>query len=323
MFIDVKKSLVRQQPSINIREGYYLELIDSSIWAVKGCCHDCERIAAVPRLVGGKKYKGYSEAIDVVTRIYRSYLIRPPFTVREIPMVPLRDVKSVILPSKMPICNTSKDLYEIAREIIETLDSATGISWLITGSLLYCASSNTSDIDVITYEADQKDLENIFKLVEEGIFRKPSYAEALEEALESIEGVDTELRISKILSGISTLYYKGKKVTILVVKCDPFKVSKICSEKISSADYAAILRIKDRHDGYSSPYLYSLEVVRVFRGSLLAGEELYAYSHRIRYSSLAKGDIIMCNGIIEIGADGAKYINLDLSLCSKGYVDLM
>ncbi len=317
MFIDVEEPLDRQRPYIDIREGYYLKLIDGSIWAVKGCCHNCERITAVPRLIGGKKYKGYGEAIDVVTRIYRSYLVRPPFTVREIPMVPLGDVKMVISPSKMPICNPSKDLYEIAREIIEILDSATGKSWLITGSLLYCAPSDTSDIDIITYEVDQKDLENVFRLIKEGIFRKPSYEEALEEALESIEGVDIELRISKILSGTSTLYYKNKRVTIQAVRCDPLKVSKICSEKISSAGYAAILRIKDRHDGYSSPYLYSLEVMRVFRGSLLVGEELYAYSHRIRYSSLARGDMIMCNGVIEIGADGTKYINLDLSLCSK------
>ncbi|MEM1611692.1 MAG: hypothetical protein QXQ57_08635 [Sulfolobales archaeon] len=313
----------RQHHSINICEGYYLELIDGSIWAVKGCCHDGERIAAVPRLVGGKKYKGYGEAMDIAARIYRSYFVRPPFTAREIPMIPLRDVKRVISPSKIPMCSSYTDLHGIAREIIRILDSATGKSWLITGSLLYCAPDDMSDIDVITYDADQKDLRVIFKLIEQGIFRKPSYYEALKEALESIEGVDIQLRISKILNGINTLYYNGKRVTIQLVRCDPIKMSKICSEKISSTSYAAILRVKDRYDGYSSPYLYSLEVMKVFRGPLSMGEELYAYSHRVRYASLARGDEIACSGVVEIGVDGAKYINLDLGLCSKEYLDLM
>ncbi|MDT7888035.1 MAG: hypothetical protein RQ885_03565 [Desulfurococcales archaeon] len=304
--------------SIDIREGYYLELIDGSIWAVKGCCHERGRIAAVPRLVGGRKCKEYREAIEIVSRTYRSYLVRSPFTAREIPMVPLKDVKRIISPSMNPSCSEDKntDLYRVAREVIEILSIATGSPWLIVGSLLYCASDEGSDIDVITYDADQKYIDKVLDLVRQGIFRRPTYIEAVKEALESSEGLDLRLRISKIQEGMSTLYYKGKRVTIQAIRCDPVKISKICSEKISSNNYTAILKIKDRHDGHTSPYFYSVEVVKVLEGVLAVGEELYAYSHRARYSSFVGGDMIKCSGIIEIGFD-SKYINLDLGICSE------
>jgi len=301
---------------IHICEGYYLELFDGSIWAVKGCCHEGGRVAAVPRLVNGRKYKGYGEALEAVGRGYRSYLVRPSFVLREIPMIPLEDVRRVIPPSKKPQCAVDEGLGNAAEEVIEILDQVTGRSWYITGSLLYCAVGPGSDIDVISYDSDQKDLEAIHSLIEKGVFRRPTPREALEEALESSEGMGIETRVSKILRGISTLYYGGARITIKAFGCDPEKKARICSKKASVSSYRAILRVVARCDRGASPYLYRVEVLKALNNSLREGVEVYAYSHRARYSSLALGDVVICSGDLEIALDGERYINLDLGFCS-------
>jgi len=302
---------------VEVYEGFYLELSDGSIWAVKGCCHERGRITAVPRLVGGRKYKGYWEAIELVSRLYRSYLVRPSFAAREIPMVPLEDVKRVISPAKEPPCGVASDLSCRAREVVEILERATGRSWYITGSLLYCAAEPGSDVDVISYDSDQDSLVAIYSLVEKGIFRRPTLEEAVGEALASSEGMSIGVRVSKILRGVSTLYYKGVRVTLQTFTCDPEKRLKICSKKISSSSYRAVLRVVGRLDRGASPYLYRVEVLRALSGILKDGMEVYAYSHRARYSSLEVGEVIMCSGELEIADDGMSYINLDLGFCSE------
>ena len=301
---------------IGVYEGYYLELFDGSIWIVKGCCHEGFRVAAMPRVVDGRKYKGYGSGYEIVRDRYRQYLSKPLFTVREIPMVPISDVKTIITPLRKPRCVDKTGLGAVASEVIEILERYVGGEWMITGSLLYCAADERSDIDVISYSAGPEHLERIVSLVSEGMFRRPMISEAIDEAREDLGGMSPRTRILQILGGVSSLYYKDRRITFKIVRCDREKVSRICSSKLSSKQYAAIIEIEDSSDGALFPYIYTIRVVRAYGGDIYEGEKLIAYSHRSRYASIGKGSRLACIGVIEEGFGGERYINLDQGFCS-------
>jgi len=300
---------------IGLYEGYYVELFDGSIWAVKGCCHEDGRVVAMPRVVDGRKYKGYEDQMNLVKRLYSRYLARPSFTTREIPMIPGRDVKRIIRPSSNVLCVDREDLVTVANEIIEILDRNAGGEWMITGSLLYCMPSWESDIDVISYRADRRNIDRVIDLIDRGILRRPSVAEAVGEALENPEGIGLRLRVLGLLRGVQSIYYKGARVTLQVVRCDRRVLSTICCDKTYSSSYSAVIEIIELLSDFSSPYIYYANLVRVYEGDLKDGNEILAYSHRARYASLARGSRLVCRGLIEFGSDGSRYLNLDLSYC--------
>lgn len=301
---------------LRIYEGYYLELIDGSIWAVKGCCHEENRVAAMPRVINNYKLKDYGSAYSVVISSYRQYLSRPFFTPREIPMVPLDHVRSIIRPLRRTICIDKTGLGEVANEIIDMLESRVGGEWMITGSLLYCLADEKSDIDVVSYSAGSEDLRHIEKLIHEGVFRRPAPHEAVDEAREGLEGMSLGTRVSLIMNGISSLYYKNHRITLKVVRCDREAVSKICSEKKSLREYRAVFEVEDSSEGCLFPYIYKVRIIKPYGGEIREGERLLAYSHRIRYSLIGEGSRLVCIGAIEEDPDGGKYINLDQGFCS-------
>jgi len=283
---------------------------------VKGCCHEESRVVAMPRLVGGRKYKDYRSAYNVVRNSYRHYLSKPLFTAREIPMVLVSDIKTVIPPYRMPRCYDNTALSTAAREIIEILEKHVGGEWMITGSLLYCAVDERSDIDGISYSARPEHLKRLESLISEGVFRKPTLREAIAEAQEDLEGMGLRTRVLQIMRGMSSLYYKDYRVTIKIVRCDRKEILGICSEKLSSRRYAAILEIEDSSEGSLFPYIYIVRIARAYSGDIYEGERLIAYSHRSRYASIEEGSRLACTGIIEEGLNGEKYINLDQGFCS-------
>ncbi len=300
----------------DVYEGYYLELADGSIWVVKGCCHEDLRVAAMPRIVDGLKYKGYGSAYNVVRNKYPHYLSKPFFTAREIPMVPISDAKAIIKPLRRPRCRYNTNLSGVASEVLELLESSVGGEWMITGSLLYCAADERSDIDVISYSAGPAHIERIQGLVDEGILSRPTLLEAISEAREDLEGMSLGARILQLVRGISSLYYKGHRITIRIVRCDRRKISKICSEKLGSRAYSAVLEIEDSSESSIYPYIYEARVVKAYSEDLSEGERVTAYSHRSRFASILKGSRLACIGVIEGGMDGEVYINLDQGFCS-------
>ena len=270
----------------------------------------------MPRLVGGRKYKDYRSAYDMVRNSYKHYLSKPLFTAREIPMVPASDIKAVIPPYRTPRCYDNVTLNTTASEIIEILERRVGGEWMITGSLLYCAVDEKSDIDVISYSAGPEHLKRIESLISEGVFRKPTLQEAIAEAQEDLEGMSPRTRVLQIMRGTSSLYYKGNRVTIKIVRCDRKEILGICSEKLSSKGYAAILEIEESSEGSLFPYIYTVRIARTYSGNTHEGERLIAYSHRSRYASIEEGSRLACIGIVEESLNGEKYINLDQGYCS-------
>lgn len=301
---------------VDVYEGYYLELVDGSIWVVKGCCHEDLRIVAMPRIVDGYKYKGYGSAYSVVKNKYPHYLSKPFFTAREIPMVPIGDVKAVIKPLRRPRCRDNNNLSKIAGEVLELLESNVGGEWMITGSLLYCAANERSDIDVVSYSAGPSHIEKIQDLVNRGVLSRPTILEAISEAYEDLEGMSLRTRVIQLMGGVSSLYYKGRRLTIRIVRCDRKKISKICSEKLGFRAYSAVLEIEDSSEGSIYPHIYEVRVAKAYSGDLREGEMLIAYSHRSRFASISEGSRLACIGVIEEGIDGEAYINLDQGFCS-------
>lgn len=301
---------------IGVYEGYYLELVDGSIWAVKGCCHEDLGVAAMPRVVNGCKYKEHDSAYSVVKKRYAHYLSKPLFTAREIPMVPVRDIKTIIQPLRRPRCHGRADLSRAASDVLELLEGRVGGEWMITGSLLYCATDERSDIDVISYSAGPVHVERIQSLIDKDILSRPTLLEAISEARESLEGMSPRTRILQLMRGISSLYYKGHRITIRIVRCDRKNISRICSGKLGSRTYSAILEIEDSSEGSIYPYIYTARVVKTHSEDLREGERLIAYSHRSRFASIGEGSKLACVGMIEEGFDGEIYINLDQGFCS-------
>lgn len=296
-------------------EGFYLVLSDSSIWAVKGCCHPAGSVVAIPRLVGGVKVKGYSRAMGVLRTAYPRYLARPFFATAEIPAIPLGDVSRILRPLRRSPCPGAGGILGASSELVDLLESFTGSSWMITGSLLYCSVDRGSDIDLVSYDADRSAVDGLAKLVEKGILRRLSWAEAAEEAEADHEGLDRLSRMLLIVRGMHSFLYRGWRVSIRLVSCSPERVSIVCSEKRGSSSFEALLRITDSREGHALPYIYRALVEEAASGPLSEGDIVILYSHRMRYSFLGEGVGIRCSGLVETGPGGLLLVNLDSCLC--------
>jgi predicted nucleotidyltransferase len=296
-------------------EGYYLRLRDESIWSVKGCC-SCDRgVVAIPRYAGGRKIKGYAEALNIVREFYPRFLYRPRFTTYSIPVVSFDEIKDVIKPSEEIRCYL-EDKYsrhvELANEFLDVLKSQVSgdIKFYVTGSMLYCVLDDESDLDLIVYDPDDRYFKLINKLISDGVL---SHLGVADFGSMVVEGLDYRSHSYLLARSIHEVKYRDLKVTFRFVKCDSLVNSIVCGEKTGERVFEGYVSILNDSRGMYTPSIYKAVAVDV------ADNEhrfIYAYSHRIRYASLDTDMTLYCSTYLEILKDGLEVINLDRGSCS-------
>lgn len=295
--------------SDSIIEGFYITLRDSSIWVVKGCCHERDRVVAVPRIFHNRKIKRFYDSLDIAKRYYSHYVRETSFTLAPVPMIPLSDVAEIISPSEKPCPNTPERLYRDAVELIEILLER-GLKPLVSGSMLYCRAEEDSDIDLVFYDHDRESVRVLEKLLSErDLFSKLS-TEDIERIISRVgDKPDPHTHKTLLTRSIHEFKFKNRFVSLRFINCDSETRRVLCSKIASVKPFSGRLEIVEDVRGYTTPSIYTAR-------ELGSGIVLTLYSHRIRYASLRRGDRLVCRGFIEISEYGVEKINLDLSDCA-------
>ena len=309
LFSDNNYLVPRMDVSEIQREGFYIELIDDSIWVVKGCCSINDRVIAIPRVVNDVKIKRLGEAMKVVAERYSRYLMRTEFSQEYIPAVPINDIKHIYKPSKRVCDKIHGEIVDSAHELLKILDEK-GFNAFLTGSLIYCGVDESSDIDIVVYVDDNNvDPRDIIKdLLDKNILIRLSDDETRNIIEKVSEGLDPLSHIVLLKRSIHEFRFRNHVVSMRYVNCSEFVKKLICSEVKEYRYYEDSFEIINDDLGVYTPSIY------FSRNSL--GEEIVLYSHRIRYANLRSGDVIRCKGYIEYIIDGSKRFNLDRATCS-------
>ena len=152
-------------------EGFFIELVDGSIFEVKGLVHPPGRLVAYPRYVpdptgdrvlgDGRAYRKvatWAERAELLRGPYRSYVLHDPVLDEELCEPPLSHVARVLDPVRalegLRYSGDLSGLAYLAVEMAEAIVERAGISWSdvgISGSLLAGLEGPKSDIDLVFY----------------------------------------------------------------------------------------------------------------------------------------------------------------------------
>jgi predicted nucleotidyltransferase len=273
---------------------------------VKGCCHRNDAVIAIPRYVKGIKLRRLKESYEYIYRYYKDYIVYEEFLCRPSPMIFLDDIIRVIRPSKEPCRNVSKDLYEKARELIRLLDEE-GLNSFLTGSLLYCAADDSSDIDIVIYTHDhEKNYRDVMeKLINRNIFNRLDDNDITKIISKVGEGLEHYSHKMILRRSVHELKYKNTIVSIRFVDCSADVKKILCNKLRVCENYHGVLKIIDDEKGFTTPSIYLAE-------DMSSKEVYYVYSHRMRFADLRSGDRIFYKGFVEKTCEGFNRINLDI-----------
>ncbi|MEM0260526.1 MAG: hypothetical protein QXJ51_04110 [Sulfolobales archaeon] len=261
----------------------------------------------MPRYVNGVKIKRYSDAINLVLMRYPSYMKILDFILRPVPVIPYESIRRIIRPSRIPCSETPEDLYKDAVDLL-TILSGRGLHPLISGSMIYCASNPKSDIDLVFYKHDRRDLEVLLDLEREKVISRLDDEDIKRIISEVGEKPDPATHTILLRRSIHEHRFRGRIVSLRFVSCDESIRRIICSRIHRTSFFSGSLEVSEDSHGYHTPSIYMAR-------DLNSSEIIILYSHRIRYASLRTGDVIRCEGVLEYDERGLRRLNLDLSEC--------
>lgn len=288
-------------------EGDLLELIDGSLWIVKGCVHPGAPIA-VPRLVDGRKVKRVSEAFEIIARYYSFFLRYVPELGRKAPLISSSWIKRVrrFLHFSIDVTPHGLDgrIKSVAMELMELLHRECGLRCGPTGSLLGGYVGRESDIDINCVER-QGTLECLQNLRAKGLLKPLPTEEFVKElplVSETLSWDDmSKLVAHRLTQGI----FKGIRYTLRIINCS--RVEKFLGP------YTHIVRdtymvFKIMNFDYRTPSIYKVELLRP---TLLSSREAYFITHRVRFTELPPESLIIARGDVMLKGDNIAVVSLD------------
>ncbi len=289
-------------------EGDLLELIDDSLWVVKGCVHPGAPIA-VPRLVNGKKIKRMSEAFEIIARYYSFFVRYVPELGRGAPVVSpswIRRTRRFLHFSNVDsVAHGFMDrIKSVAIELIKLLHEECGLRCGPTGSLLGGYVGRHSDIDINCVEG-QDVLECLRGLRVKGLLKPLPIKEFIKELplVSEILGWNdmSKLATHRLTQGI----FKGLRYTLRIINCD--RIQRFLGP------YTYV--IKDAHVtfkvmdfDYRTPSIYRVELLRP---ALLSSRKTYFMTHRVRFAEIPFGSLVIAKGDIMLRNSDVAIVSLD------------
>jgi len=293
-------------------EGDLLELIDGSLWVVKGCVHPGAPIA-VPRLVNGKKIKRASEAFEIIARYYPFFVRYVPELGREAPVVSpswIRRTRRFLhyeegISSVDSVAHGFMDrIKSVAIELIKLLHEECGLRCGPTGSLLGGYVGRHSDIDINCVEKGDV-LECLRDLRVKGFLKPLPVKEFIKElplVSEILSWNDmSKLAAHRLTQGI----FKSLKYTLRIINCD--RIQRFLGP------YTYV--IKDTHVAfkvmdfdYRTPSIYGVELLRP---ALLSPRKAYFITHRVRFAEVPFGSLVIAKGDIMLRDNDVAIVSLD------------
>ncbi len=288
-------------------EGDLLELIDGSLWIVKGCVHPGAPIA-VPRLVSGKKVKRVGEAFEIIARYYSFFLRYVPELGREAPLINPSWIKRVrrFLHFGIDVapCGSNKRIKSVAMKLMELLHKECGLRCGPTGSLLGGYVGRESDIDINCVER-QSTLECLQNLRAKGLL-KPLPAEEFVKELPLVSETLSWDDMSKLVAHRLTQgIFKGLRYTLRIINCN--HVGEFLGPYTHVVRNAYIV-FKIIDFDYRTPSIYKVELLRP---TLLPSREAYFITHRVRFTELPPGSLIIAWGDVMLKGDNVAVVSLD------------
>jgi len=292
-------------------EGDLLELIDNSLWIVKGCVHPGAPIA-VPRVVNGKKVKRVSEAFNIVTRYYSFFYRYVPELGREAPVIDsswIRRILKFLHFSKNIAPNnsdTGRRIESVAMELVELLYKECGLRCGPTGSILGGYAGIGSDVDVNCVEKEKQSVLECLQDLRARDLLKPlpleEFVKELPLVSETLSWNDmSKLVVHRLTQGV----FKGLRYTLRLINCDRM-------EKFLGP-YTYVIR--DTHTAfkiidfdYRTPSIYRVELLRP---TLLSSRKVYFITHRVRFTELLPGSLIIALGDVMLKDNDVAIVSLD------------
>ncbi|MCX8184924.1 MAG: hypothetical protein RMI56_00075 [Sulfolobales archaeon] len=284
--------------STQLLEGDIVRLRDGSVWVIKGCAHPPGGYVALPRVVDGRKFKRFSESIEVVNRYYLHYLKNLREIGRRVPIVPEQDIVEI----RRWILDGLRVGDIEAQKLLQLLASR-GLKCGIAGSYLGGYSQSSSDIDIHCLDKPEAYSE-VRSLYLERVLEHLSLSEAVVELAEVSESIDLKIHAYFITKRYLQGRYRSRKVTIRIVNCD--RVRDFLGPYVDVRNSELIAKISE--SDYRTPAIIKAEVVRT---SAQTNCSIYLISHRLRFAELPEGTILSIRGAIETNYLGYLIVNLD------------
>lgn len=308
---------------MNVIEGYYFKIYDSSIFYAKGVSHPSNGVVAFPKYL--KSLNGdrvapdgtcYTKIADIdseyraVLERYNNYMVYDEYFGREVPVVPLRDIVEVYSPvdKALRIVETrvgGKVLTDVRDMLLEII-GVTGVKNIgVSGSILVDLYRDDSDIDIVVF--GEMEGRRIYNFLSEAVDRPGSmlrrYDENTVSKLYLSRAVETPIDFKvflhqerrRVLEGL----YRDREYFIRLI--DLGHVDDVYSRyRCRKLGHSVMkLRIIDARKSIYTPCRYGVEVLEFIDGVKADIEEVY--SLRGRFNEIAYEDeAVIAKGTIEL-----------------------
>ena len=292
-------------------EGDIILLNDLSLWIVKGCFHPRGYIVALPRIINGRKIKKLRDMYEVIKRYYAHFLKFVPELGLKVPLIPMKFVKKLYSSLSTKCIKGIDRLQDICTELLEIIESNCSIECGITGSLLGKYYTSSSDIDLVCLDKP-KLYDCLMKLRKEGILLPLTERTFSSELIEVSEGLDRGVHIKLITSKVLQGSFKSHRYTLRVINCLRLR-DYLGPYDVVMRVPTAILKI--RASDYRTPAIIMTDIIKVPLGEYSASkaDRSLCISHRLRYTELPKGSIIIIHDALLMIKKDIPIFNLDFS----------
>ncbi|MCS7135713.1 MAG: nucleotidyltransferase domain-containing protein [Nitrososphaerota archaeon] len=300
----------------NLIEGSYVELKDSTIFAVKGVSHPPKGIIAVPKYarVGGSTIKlgDFNSSMDFFKRHFPDFLVYDEYLGQVVPLIPLEEVKRVYDPIDGKNRLKEDKISSIALKMVSTIVENSGVKSEfvgITGSILLGLHNESSDVDIVVYGVKNcLKVYDALKIMRENKVTECLSGNALEKVLESRSDTCIEPVIwakherRKITNGVFT----GRPYTLKLVPLPEEFWDKYGERRFKEIGRTTIrFQVDDASKGIFTPCYYRVKVTNVIKGPDISASVSSIVSFRSRFSEqLRDGEVGIASGRLETSSDG-------------------
>ncbi len=289
-------------------EGDILELIDGSLWVVKGCVHPGAPIA-MPRLMSRRKIKRMNEALETITRYYPFFIKYVPELGKEVPVITPSWIRRIRRFLQFSVADNATNTHKstiasVATELIELLRKECGLRCGPTGSILGGYAGEESDIDVNCVE-EHDVLLCLRSLRTKGVLKPMNTMEFLRElplVSETLSWGDmSKLVRHRLTQGV----FNGFRYTLRVINCG--RVQRFLGPYIHvMRNTYMVFRVIDFD--YRTPSIYKVELLRPTTTS----RDTYFITHRVRFTEVPAGTIFIARGDIMLKNKELAVLSLDM-----------
>lgn len=296
---------------MNIIEGFYIKLRTGDIFTVKGTYNLNRFVIAYPKYVksiygdriskNGTRYlklSSFSKQLAYLKTAYRCYINFDYYLGFEIPRIPINEIEFIYNPiEKIRSILKKNHQTEVVKEFINLLYKCFEVEKVgISGSYLIDLQTESSDIDIVIYNASRESYEKFCSLVKDVLYKDRKYLEIVyrERVQELPIPFDKYVLLEKrrYLEGM----YKNTRFFLRLVNTELDNYNKFIRRRFGVGVYK--IEIIDNEYAIYTPCIYKVKVLDIISGKKLPITELFSY--RGRFCEIGyPGDKFIVKGVIE------------------------